>query len=383
MLEESCVHLTPDASIYNLVLKGWMQASKDEDEQIATYAAKRTQHLLDKMITRAAVADSGYPRPDETSFMMTINSCVNAASRLFSAGDYPHAVHAIKQAESLLEKMTDRPVESREIAISCFGAVARAWADLSGNPKHEVQVSLVDRAHGIIEKMTKVSNGMHLELLPFNAVLDAWARELATRPRLQNSEHIIATLSNMHDFFMRMVGEHEMSFNVTVDRSSFNHMLRACYAPLTSKSKCVSDTVLRQILDLVLDIYSQMNHSTYRPDAHTYLHLLKATNYLLSADGSDASRRSKLSRTLFQDCCEHGQLTGTTFWFANTAFSKDPEFIHMLHSLSGVDKEQLSNTSADRLYRLMPSEWSRFGHRVKSLNKFQKGNKSKPMRYED
>lgn len=381
LLEEHYMHLTPDASVYNLVLKGWMQASKEHDEKLALYAAKRTHHLLDEMHSRSGEADSLYPRPDESSFLMTINSYVNAASTLFSAGDHALAVHAVKQADELLQNMTSKHVQSRHIAASCFGAVARAWADLSGSSKLQYKVSRADQAHSVLEKMVEISDGMHLELLPFNAVLDAWARELATMPQLQNSKDIIDTLSKMHEFLMRMVGEHEQPYNVTPDRSSFNHMIRACYGPLESKNANVDDTTRRQILDLILDSYSQMNHSTYRPDAHTYLHLLKATNSLLPAYESNAAERFKLFKSLFEDCCEHGHLTKTTFWFVHKAYSKDSGFVEMLHSSTGIGKEQLSNMDADRLYKLVPSDWSRFGHRVKSLNKYQRGNKSKTKRW--
>jgi hypothetical protein len=372
LLEESYMHLSPDATIYNSVLNSWAKAGKESnDAELALYAAKRTQVLLEHMLVKGSEADSLYPQPNEASFLMAINSFHNAASLM----SYPLSIHAAKHAEELLTKMTAQHLPSNQISLSCYGAVVRTWAGLSGSPKFKSKVRHADQAHTIIEKMVHVSNGLQLDLIPFNAVLDAWARELATMQRLQNSENIISTLSKMHDFLLRMMGEHDNPFNVTPDRSSFNHMIRACYAPFESASVNADSNVRRQVLGLALDTYSRMNHSSQRPDAHTYLHLFKAVNNIIPVDGSDSSDRFKLFKTLFEDCCEHGQLTKTTFWMVHTAFYNDAEFIELLSALTHIDKEKLYTMNADGLFPMLPREWSRFGCRVKSLNKTGKMNK--------
>lgn len=365
LLEEQYQHLDPDVSVFNLVLKVWSKAGKKaNDTKTAIYSAKRTRHLLEKMLVSDGEA---YPRPDESSFLMAINSYVNAATVLVSSGDYPHSVNAAKQADELLSKMKEQPVHSTQIALSCCAAVARTWAELSGMPK--VRSKYANHAHSVIEKMVDISNGMPLELLPFNAVLDAWARELALIEQQQNPESIMAKLSKMHDFLMRMTGHHDKPFNVHPDRSSFNHMIRACYAPFGSNSVKFDDAARHHILALVLETYAEMNASTHHPDAHTYLHLIKAINHIVPKDENNATERFKLFKTMFEDCCDHGHLTKTTFWYSHTTFGNTEEYSDLLYSLTGFNKQQINEINADELYTMLPREWSRFGCRVTSLNK--------------
>lgn len=372
LLEQQYFHLNPDILIYNSVLNAWAKAGKESNNAgLAMYAAKQAQELLDGMLEQSTDADNACPKPNDSSFLMVVNAYSGAAALM----PYHLSIHAAKQAEEVSREMVDRFPQNVDIVISCLGIVARTWARLSGNPGIKSKVRHSDQAYLAIEKMVELSNGMQLDIIPFNAVLDACVRELATMKRKNNTQDVIATLAKMHAFLMRMLGEHEQPFNVTPDKSSFNHMIRACYTPFESKSAHFDDNTLKQVLELALDTYSQMNHSVYRPDAHTYLHLLKAIHYLVPANGSDDSRRIKLLKTMFEDCCEHGHLTKTTFWIVHPHFCEDQDYIDLLHSLTGVHKDQLSTMHADRLFTLLPREWSRFGSRVKSLNRFAKGRK--------
>ena len=370
LLEDHYPHLAQEISIYNSVLNAWTKAGRESnDAELALYAAKRNRDLLNEMLLKSSEPESVYIQPNESSFLMTINSFANAAS----ITSYPLCIYAAKQSESLLTKLLSQPVESRQIAISCFGIVARTWANISGSPKFKSRVRHADQAYAVILKMVEFSNGLHLDSLPFNAVLDAWARELATIQQLQNYHDIIATLSKMYDFLMRMVGDHDKAFNVTPDRSSFNHMIRACYAPFDSNSDLTESNIRQKALEIALNTYSHMNQSTHRPDAHTYLHLIKAVNYLLPGNGKSSSDRFDLFKRVFEDCCEHGHLTKTTFWFAHSVFGKDPEFIDFLSLQTCIDKSKLKTMNADNLFPLLPRGYSRFGCRVKSLNKSVKG----------
>lgn len=347
--------------IYNSVLNAWAKAGKEsKDAELALFAAKQARHLLDQMLK----SDNEAQLPNETSFLMSINAFANAVSAM----SYPLSIHAAKQAEELLTLMMDQPLQNREIATSCFGIVARIWASLSGNPTSRSKVRRhADQAHDIIKSMIEVSDGLSLDLLPFNATLDAYARELSAIPELKNPEDILVTLSKMHNLLTWMRDYNQ----IAPDASSYNHVIRACYAPFQSKSDIFDDNTRQQVLDLVLGTYSQLNHSTVRPHAHTYLHLLKAINYLLPADRSDSAHRFRLIKGMFEDCCEHGHLTKTTFWTVHSMLGKDSELVDFLHSLTGIDKARL-NDNADRLFPTLPREWSRFGCKIKTLNKNKK-----------
>ena len=368
LLTHHCSHLDPDVMIYNSVLNAWAKAGKEsKDAELALFAAKQTRYLLNQMLVRNNEAQT---IPNETSFLMCINAFANAASVM----SYPLSIHAAKQTEELLCLMMEQPLHNREIAVCCFGIVARIWASLGGNRTSRSKVRRhADQAHDTIKRMVEISNGAYLDLLPFNATLDAWARELSTIPELKNPEDILVTLSKMHDL-LAMMRDYDQ---ITPDTSSYNHVIRACYAPFESKNDSIDDDNTRQqVLDLVLETYSQLNHSSVRPDAHTYLHLLKAINYLLPADRSGSTRRFKLFKGMFEDCCEHGHLTKTTFWTVQSMFGNNREFVDFLHSLTGIDKARLID-KADRLFPTLPREWSRFGCRIAVLNKNMKKDKFK------
>jgi hypothetical protein len=316
-----------------------------------------------------------YPHPNESSFLLSINAHSHAASLTLAAGDITSITYAANQADLLLTKLNEQHWQSRPIAISCYGIVARTWASLAG--KVTSNSSHAARARAVVEKMVEISHGLPLDLVPFNAVLDAYVREMAAKHLTQSPEDIVATLSSMHDLLMQMAGdEHHQPFNVHPDTSSFNHMIRGCYAPFGSKRAGVNIEIQRQAWDIALDAYSHMNQGYnsmhHRPDAHTFLHLFRAIECLVPEKGIDSSPRFKLVKTLFEDCCEHGHLTKTSFWVAHSAFRQDEEFIDWLASLTGLDKKKLSTTPADKLYPSLPSSWSRYGCRVKSLNRFLK-----------
>lgn len=376
LLEAHYLHLAPDETIYNSVLNAWAKAGKDSnDTKLSLYSAKRTRELLDEMLERSGESDSLYPRPNESSFLMAINAYANAASILSTAGDRKSSIYAAKQAEQLLAKLEEQHWQSRQIAVYCFAAVDRTWANLSSKTK--TTDSHAACSHAVIEKMVELSKGLPLDLLPFNAVLDAWVRELATMQRTSSSDIISATLSNMHFFLMSMAGD---EYNVHPDTSSFNHMIRGCYAPWGSRGGArVEDESCRQALDIALDAYSRMNrgyNKAHRPDAHTFLHLFKAIDFLVTID----VERFRLFKTLFEDCCEQGLLSKTSFWVAHSAFRRDEEFTKMLSSVTAIRKEELSNMPGDELFPLLPAEWSRRGGRIQSMNRFMKEKSSTKKR---
>lgn len=381
LLEEYYPHLVSDIAIYNSVLNAWSIVGKNSCPDVALYVAQRADRLICEMMKRSYDADSPFPRPNESSFLMAINAWSHAASVALASGDVRRSETAAEQAESLLEMLQSQPLQPRQITLACFGAVIRTWAMLSG--RSTTSGNYASRAQSLLEKMAKDSNGMPLDLIHVNAVLDAWARELAVVSSSANSNDTVAKLSNLNEILMKMkMGGYRQSFNVEPDASSFNHVIRACYAPWAStRSRNVDDDSRKIALGLAMETYSSMNkgyNSSHRPDAHTYSHMFKAIACLLpqsssKEDNTTLSERFDACKIIFEDCCRGGYLTKSSFWVVHKMLQGNDEFIELLLSELGrrgdISKDKLMGMSGDDLYKYLPTEWSRSGRSFGALNR--------------
>mmetsp|Transcript_13202 Transcript_13202/g.25208 ORF Transcript_13202/g.25208 Transcript_13202/m.25208 type:complete len:228 (+) Transcript_13202:3-686(+) len=227
--------------------------------------------------------------------------------------------------------------------------------------------------------MVKISGTIRLDLIHFNAVLDAWARYLAS-PTKDNDE-VIPKLSSIHNLLLKMDAGGS-GYNVEPHTDSFNHVIRACYAPWTSQDPPGDESTRQKALEIARDSYSK----TRWPDAHTYAHMFKAVACLLpsstpNADDPNDTRSDKhhLCRTILESCCRDGHLTKSSVWTLRKMFPP-LEFAELLLSqmdrpqLRGetMTKEKLLAMPEDRLHVFLPAEWSRNGQRFKGLNRLRR-----------
>ena len=367
--------LAPDIAVYNSVLNAWAQAGKEaNDAHSSFYSAQRADGLLREMLEKDPETVNIYPPPNESSFLMAINAWAYAASFAVSAGNVSDGEIAAERAESLLNTLQKRRLQTSQITIACFGSVIRTWASLSG--KSRSSVGHAARAQAVLEKMVEDAGRIPLDLIPFNAVLDAWARELAST---KNYDEAISRMLSMHDMLVRMnTGGDYQSYNVKPDTSSFNHVIRACYAPWVSSRTCGLESAQKKALGIALDTYSIMNkgyNCFHRPDAHTYSHMFKAIACLLPPKNSESDKeRFNLCKPVFEACCRDGHLTKSSLWVLRTMVQNKADFVELLSSQlghnRGIDVEKLLSIP-DLLYTHLPVEWSRNGRKYKALNSFK------------
>ena len=106
LLEEYYFELAPTTAIYNSVLNAWSQAGKmGTDSKVSFYAAERASALLGKMLDEERQLSGMLPPPDESSFLMVINSMAHAANSALKAGNISDAENAAIAAEELMQKM--------------------------------------------------------------------------------------------------------------------------------------------------------------------------------------------------------------------------------------------------------------------------------------
>ena len=288
LLEEHYWELNPDIALYNSALNAWAKAAKTTPDVPSCLAsAQKADRLLNRLLTRGE--PGMFPQPTEYSFLMAINAWANAASAALSAKNVSDGKVAAERAEELLDSLQRQPLTTSKATLACYGAVIRMWGPL-GEPK---------RAQAVLERMVAVSGNLPQDLIHFNTVLDAWAQDLASA---NDPEKIASRLSSLRDFLHRMNRDGGPgSFNVDPDTSSFNHVIRACYAPWASAKTGGDEGIRQQALEIALDTYSKMREGGYdsphRPDAHTYTHLFKALACLLPTDeGTDPDARTKRYR---------------------------------------------------------------------------------------
>ena len=360
LLEEYYFELAPTTTLYNSVLNAWSQAGKmGNDSKVSFYAAERASALLGKMLDEERQLRGMLPPPDESSFLMVINSMAHAANSALKAGNISDAENAAIAAEELLQKMELQPLETRQIALSCRGNVVRIWASLSGMPGS--RGGYAGRAQTLLIKMAEEAGQLPIDDLYFNVVLDAWARDLSRK----GTDQVMSRLSKPRALLMDLI---EGKYNAMPDNSSFNHVIRACYAPWASK-KNREDGDRMNAWEMAFEIYSRMAERRYgacRPDAHTYTHMFKAIACLwpkVTAKSSD--ERLAMCRSIFRSCCQDGQLTKTSFWVLSTLLESSELMDLLSDELEGIDLHR----NPDRLYTQMPAEWSKNGRNYKSLNR--------------
>lgn len=300
---------------------------------------------------------------------MAINAWANAASAALSNGNISDGKIAAKHAESLLNKLQKQTFTTNKTTIACYGAVIRTWA----------AVGQAQRAQTVLEDMVEISERIPLDLIHFNAVLDAWARDLAPERDL---DKIISRLSSIHELLMKMDSGGYQSYNVDPDTSSFNHVIRACYAPWTSHQTPEDESTRQKALEIAYDSYSRMNqdyNSSHRPDAHTYAHMFKAIACLkasTTASNPDTHlEKYNFCKTILQACCRDGHLSKSSVWTLRKMFPVEDDLAELLLSQmdhqhgNNMTKEKLLSVPEDSLHACLPAEWSRHSRKYKGLNR--------------
>lgn len=250
--------------------------------------------------------------------------------------------------------------------IACYGAVIRTWSSIGH----------AERAQKVLEEMVEISGPTPLDLIHFNAVLDAWVRNLTS---VTDLEKLILRLSSIHDLVMKMDSRGGyQSYNVDPDASSFNHVIRACYAPWASSRGHGDESIRFKALDIAYDTFAEMNqdyNSPNRPDAHTYTHMFKAVVCLTTSLDTHSEKYGLLKAT-FHACCRDGYLTKSSLWILRKMFSVEGEFVELILSEmdnhANVNKEKLLSIPEDRLHAFLPKEWSRKSGKQKPLNRHRR-----------
>jgi hypothetical protein len=370
LLEESYFELSPNTTIYNSVLNAWSRAGKSEnDAKASVYAASRAfallQHMLDKGHEERQLRRNFLPAPNESSFLLVINAFAHAANAAIKAGNISDAENAANAAEELLQRLEEQSLETRQIALSCRGNVVRILASLAGLTMS--QSGYAARAEVLLTTMAREAGQLPIDVIYFNAVLDAWARDLSRK----DTDQSMNLLSRPHTLLMELIGG---KYNAIPDNSSYNHVIRALYAPWTSRQKVGKEDDRRKAWDMVFSVYSNMSErhrGSCMPDAHTYLHMFKALACLWPTDTSASSgERLVLCRDIFHSCCQNGQLTKTAFWVITTFLDSSTLMDLLAHEMGEQDvSKQLQHIPTDLLYTHIPAEWSRNGRNCKPLNR--------------
>ena len=357
--------LNPDITIYNCVLNAWAKAAKGSSTGRSGLAsAQKADEMLCRLLAkdREDQEESGMlPQPNEYSFLMTLNAWANAASAAISAGHLRDGRIAAEHADELLKKMQKQMLNTTKTTLACYGAVIRTWASLG----------FAEQAHAVLLEMVQISGHIQQDLIHFNTVLDAWARDLESAKDL---DMVVQRLLSIHDFLLKM-NTRGGPFNVDPDTSSFNHVIRACYAPWASSKAHVDESIRRKAFEIAYDTYSMMSqdcNSAHRPDAHTYIHIFKAIACLLPTADADNEQYS-ICKTVLQACCRDGHLAKTSIWIIRKMLQSEDEFVELLLSLmdrpGNVNKEKLLSIPEDRLFAYLPEEWSRNGQKLIALNR--------------
>ena len=207
LIEEYHVDLHPNITLYNTALNGWAQAAKEAAEVPSAFAAaQKADQLLHQLLGKDREDLGLFPPPDEYSFLMAMNAYAYVAAAAVSAGNSPHGPMAAKCLDDLLTTLQQQPLGTNATTVACYGVAIRTWASL-GN---------AFRAHAVLEDMIQASGHVRLDLIHFNAVLDAAARELESE---RDPEKVIAKLSSVRDLLRTMESR---GCNVDPDTSTYN-----------------------------------------------------------------------------------------------------------------------------------------------------------------
>eukprot|EP00578_Thalassiosira_sp_NH16_P012462 CAMPEP_0181126732 /NCGR_PEP_ID=MMETSP1071-20121207/27799_1 /TAXON_ID=35127 /ORGANISM="Thalassiosira sp., Strain NH16" /LENGTH=1025 /DNA_ID=CAMNT_0023212379 /DNA_START=2120 /DNA_END=5195 /DNA_ORIENTATION=- len=364
LLEQFCPDINTDIAVYNSALNAYAKATKNTSEVRACLAlARKADGLLCTLLEKDRDESGMIPQPNVNSFLMAINAWANAASAAVSSGKTLDGKIAAQHSDDLLKKLQKLKSQTSKSTLACYGAVIRTWASIGH----------AERAHIVLEEMIAISGRVPLDLIHFNAVLDAWARDLASPSSATDLDAIVPRISRIFDLVMNMNmdsrGGYE-SYNVDPDTSSFNHVIRACYAPWSSSKAHDDESTRHAALDIrSFDAYTKMHQaSSHRPDAHTYTHMFKAIACLLplaNIDPTTLAEKHGLCKTILHACCRDGHLTKTSLWILRKNFPVEDEFAEVLlseldHHLGGsnmMDKERLLSIPEDQLFTHLPEEW--------------------------
>lgn len=448
-----------DAAAYNSVLRAWgprTAAAVVNDDGDKTFGAVdafegavRADAFLRRMVERSASTHDDddinlgiggedeeerlCPTPNGRSFSIVLNAWKNAASAAVSEGDASNGRRAAERAEEVLDLLLtthrlpqgtatarkEQHGHSHATRMVCLGSVVEAWACLSGAEGSRGDEA--ERAQNVLDTTLDMDSRSQseaaaaMDLIPFNAVLDAWVRNIGAGGRGDSlsDNDVIDKIARVQDMLHRMDGgrdggggasdDYEPYF-VDADASSFNHAIRASYAPWTLgrvrlyNNADAERRVRGEALEMALDAYHRLsrgrersdddgyvNHQHRRPDAHTYAHMFKAIACLLppegEADASQKETRVRLCKDIFQSCCQDGQLTRTLLFVLRRVLRNDEDDLREMLQLAprrreGSGTEDDGNVNATKLregdmpqdLRDLPQEWSQQGRRVRALN---------------
>lgn len=379
--DKGALDFTSSIGVYNAVMNAWARAIKStNDPLIAMHSAQRIEELLQKMAEHGHSESDLPPSPTVTSFSIAIDAWAHAASISVAKGDISGGQAAAKKAQDLLNELQHQRFEFCSISASCFGSAIKAWSSLSGKSEDG---EYANRAEDVMHQLIEASQSFRglyapLDIIHFNNVFDAWARELAAIKPDKSRGSVASVVTNMQHAIKQM---RECS-NIQPDTSSFNHIIRACYAPWAARGEIGRDDNRSQAMGLAVKAYMEMTkdgNNVYRPDAHTYVHMFKAIACLLPSDSlssDDYAEKLVLCKTIFESCCREGQMTKSAFWVLSKLFRDENEFLDfLLPQLSGyveVSKDRLLRLKDESLYKFLPSEWSRHGRNYKSLNSYMR-----------
>lgn len=367
LMEEYYSHLNSDIAIYNSVLNAYAKATKNaSDAHSCLASARKADDLLCRLLDNRPGGSNTPPRPNEYSFLMAINAWANAVTASISTGNVSDGKSAALHAEELLKKLQTQALKTSKSTIACYGAVVRTWSSLGD----------AEQAQRVLENMVGMSERLPLDVIHFNAVFDVWARNLASESNLDTA---ILTILSLHDLLLKMKngGGYE-SYNVDPDTSSFNQVIRACYAPWGSTRAHDGESIRHKAFDIAYDCYTKLAqnyNSPHRPDAHTYSHMFKAISCLLqpSTIEKQSDKYYGVCKTIFHECCRDGHLTKSSIWTLRKIFPDEGEFASLLLSEMGehgdMHREKLLMIPEDRLFAYLPHEWSRNGRNNKALNR--------------
>ncbi len=374
---QDSLDLVSSIGVYNAVMNAWARVIKSTNDPLtAIQSAQRIEVLLRKMAENDHSASDLTPSPTVTSFSIAIDAWAHAASISASKGNISGGQAAAKKAQALLDEFQHQRFDFCSISVSCFGSAIKAWSCLCGKSEEgEYAARAEEVMHQMIDAW-KSSRGISvsLDIIHINIVFDAWARELTAINPDSSRGSVASVVTNMQHT-MRQIRECN---DLEPDTSSFNHIIRACYAPWAARRHVGIDDNRSIAMGLAVETYMEMSkdgNTTHRPDAHTYAHIFKAIACLLPSDSlnaDDSAEKLVLCKTIFESCCREGQLTKSAFWVISKLFRNKNEFLEfLLPQLIGyveVSKDNLFRLKDDSLYNFLPAEWSRHGRNYKSLN---------------
>eukprot|EP00550_Attheya_septentrionalis_P009219 CAMPEP_0198286668 /NCGR_PEP_ID=MMETSP1449-20131203/5684_1 /TAXON_ID=420275 /ORGANISM="Attheya septentrionalis, Strain CCMP2084" /LENGTH=375 /DNA_ID=CAMNT_0043984453 /DNA_START=327 /DNA_END=1454 /DNA_ORIENTATION=+ len=231
-----------------------------------------------------------------------------------------------------------------------YQLVLRLYADTIGLKRN------AQRAHELVTHMEE--SGL-LELKPtiveWNDVLSAWAISTDS-DKAYHAAKLLDQLSGG--------GEHEN--NGVVDRryamadaSSYGHVLRAC--AFSDATQNWTQRSQKLGAEIAVRTWEQFFSTTLKPTSYMYSFYLQACLYI-----PNATRRDKLVKDAFQDCCDRGLVN--IHILRNLEKSTSPDLYQSLLA-PYIDTKLTTNVKVNvndkaRLEQL-PGEWTRYATKTK------------------